>query len=109
MTSDGPLAAKEIQHVAAVSAEVAEHETLKYHLLGPSLTKAGQDSVDQQKVEYSVFFELRRMKLMAAARSQKSSTMPRKARSTSTMRKSRTRTLHRKSIVFYPVRGNLSG
>lgn len=26
------------------------HETLKYHLLGPSLTKAGQDSVDQQKV-----------------------------------------------------------
>lgn len=30
--------------------EVAEHDTLKYHLLGPSLTKAGQDSVDQQKV-----------------------------------------------------------
>lgn len=27
-----------------------EHDTLKYHLLGPSLTKAGQDSVDQQKV-----------------------------------------------------------
>lgn len=26
------------------------HNTLKYHLLGPSLTKAGQDSVDQQKV-----------------------------------------------------------
>lgn len=25
-------------------------ETLKYHLLGPSLTKAGQDSVDQRKV-----------------------------------------------------------
>lgn len=29
---------------------VSEHDTLKYHLLGPSLTKAGQDSVDQQKV-----------------------------------------------------------
>ncbi|KAL8688449.1 MAG: hypothetical protein Q9218_005640 [Villophora microphyllina] len=29
---------------------VADHDTLKYHLLGPSLTKAGQDSVDQQKV-----------------------------------------------------------
>lgn len=29
---------------------VAEHDTLKYHLLGPSLTKAGQDAVDQQKV-----------------------------------------------------------
>lgn len=27
-----------------------EHDTLKYHLLGPSLTKAGQDSVDQSKV-----------------------------------------------------------
>lgn len=26
------------------------HETLKYSLLGPSLTKAGQDSVDQTKV-----------------------------------------------------------
>ena len=26
------------------------HDSLKYHLLGPSLTKAGQDSVDQQKV-----------------------------------------------------------
>lgn len=25
-------------------------ETLKYQLLGPSLTKAGQDTVDQQKV-----------------------------------------------------------
>jgi DNA polymerase kappa len=25
-------------------------ETLKYHLLGPSLTKAGQDAVDQRKV-----------------------------------------------------------
>jgi DNA polymerase kappa len=29
---------------------VSEHDTLKYHLLGPSLTKAGQDSVDQKKV-----------------------------------------------------------
>lgn len=28
----------------------SEHNTLKYHLLGPSLTKAGQDAVDQQKV-----------------------------------------------------------
>lgn len=27
-------------------------ETLKYHLLGPSLTKAGQGNVDQQKVGY---------------------------------------------------------
>lgn len=27
-----------------------ELKTLKYHLLGPSLTKAGQDKVDQSKV-----------------------------------------------------------
>ena len=27
-----------------------EDDTLKYQLLGPSLTKAGQDAVDQQKV-----------------------------------------------------------
>lgn len=27
-----------------------EHKSLKYSLLGPSLTKSGQDSVDQSKV-----------------------------------------------------------
>ncbi|OJJ00909.1 hypothetical protein ASPVEDRAFT_127276 [Aspergillus versicolor CBS 583.65] len=30
-------------------------QTLKYHLLGPSLTKAGQDSVDQQKVSEIIY------------------------------------------------------
>jgi len=35
---------------AIENAKSAEHDTLKYHLLGPSLTKAGQDSVDQHKV-----------------------------------------------------------
>ncbi|KAL8911106.1 MAG: hypothetical protein Q9172_007731, partial [Xanthocarpia lactea] len=34
---------------------VAEHDTLKYHLLGPSLTKAGQDAVDQQKVSEIIY------------------------------------------------------
>lgn len=29
-----------------------DHESLKYQLLGPSLTKAGQDAVDQQKVRW---------------------------------------------------------
>ena len=33
-----------------VPAKPDEHDSLKYHLLGPSLTKAGQGSVDQQKV-----------------------------------------------------------
>ncbi|KAI4220326.1 MAG: hypothetical protein LQ349_008113 [Xanthoria aureola] len=34
---------------------VAEHDTLKYHLLGPSLTKPGQDAVDQQKVSEIIY------------------------------------------------------
>ncbi|KAI0606399.1 dna-directed polymerase [Pyrenophora tritici-repentis] len=32
-----------------------EHNSLKYHLLGPSLTKAGQDSVDQTKVSEIIY------------------------------------------------------
>ena len=32
-----------------------EHDSLKYHLLGPSLTKAGQDSVDQSKVSEIIY------------------------------------------------------
>ncbi|KAF2254609.1 DNA/RNA polymerase [Trematosphaeria pertusa] len=32
-----------------------EHDTLKYHLLGPSLTKAGQDAVNQQKVSEIIY------------------------------------------------------
>lgn len=32
-----------------------QHDTLKYHLLGPSLTKAGQDSVDQSKVSEIIY------------------------------------------------------
>ncbi|MCJ1285980.1 hypothetical protein MMC26_005322 [Xylographa opegraphella] len=31
------------------------HDSLRYHLLGPSLTKAGQDSVDQQKVSDIIY------------------------------------------------------
>ena len=53
MTTDDSKAEPEAQEsgtVAAAQVVVSEHDTLKYHLLGPSLTKAGQDSVDQQKV-----------------------------------------------------------
>lgn len=32
-----------------------DHETLKYHLLGPSLTKAGQDTVDQTRVSEIIY------------------------------------------------------
>ncbi|KAI9840927.1 MAG: hypothetical protein M1837_001106 [Sclerophora amabilis] len=35
--------------------EPAEHDTLRYHLLGPSLTKAGQDTVDQHKVSEVIY------------------------------------------------------
>ncbi len=35
-----------------------EHDTLKYSLLGPSLTKSGQDNVDQQKVGSNVILIL---------------------------------------------------
>ena len=40
---------------AAAEKAVTEHDTLKYHLLGPSLTKAGQDSVDQSKVSEIIY------------------------------------------------------
>ncbi|GAD96339.1 DNA-directed polymerase kappa, putative [Paecilomyces variotii No. 5] len=41
----------------AVDATAADgvHDTLKYHLLGPSLTKAGQDTVDQRKVSEIIY------------------------------------------------------
>lgn len=38
---DGPAAPQPL---------ASQHATLKYSLLGPSLTKAGQESVDQRKV-----------------------------------------------------------
>lgn len=40
-------AAEDIHEQAS---EEDKWKTLKYHLLGPSLTKAGQDKVDQSKV-----------------------------------------------------------
>lgn len=47
----GPQAVTDVCNTVPPSAEIDEHDTLKYHLLGPSLTKAGQDSVDQAKVQ----------------------------------------------------------
>ncbi|RAL61884.1 hypothetical protein DID88_002947 [Monilinia fructigena] len=35
--------------------EDSEHKSLKYSLLGPSLTKSGQDSVDQSKVSEIIY------------------------------------------------------
>ena len=53
MTEDGSSLQQDVgdsHPVEVLQAGLSEHDTLKYHLLGPSLTKAGQDSVDQQKV-----------------------------------------------------------
>lgn len=35
--------------------QASQHHSLKHHLLGPSLTKAGQDAVDQQKVSEIIY------------------------------------------------------
>ncbi|ETS81830.1 hypothetical protein PFICI_06832 [Pestalotiopsis fici W106-1] len=42
-------------NVALDAAAANDHDTLKYSLLGPSLTKAGQDSVDQSKVSEIIY------------------------------------------------------
>ncbi|GAM83316.1 hypothetical protein ANO11243_013030 [Dothideomycetidae sp. 11243] len=39
----------------ALAPAASQHHTLKYHLLGPSLTKAGQDAVDQSKVSEIIY------------------------------------------------------
>lgn len=49
MASSG-VPADQSNEETETSRKVEDYETLKYQLLGPSLTKAGQDAVDQQKV-----------------------------------------------------------
>ncbi|RYP05985.1 hypothetical protein DL764_003445 [Monosporascus ibericus] len=51
---DSPPIDEDAYNEAAVNAK-QEHDTLKYSLLGPSLTKAGQDSVDQTKVSEIIY------------------------------------------------------
>lgn len=67
-----------------------EHETLKYHLLGPSLTKAGQDQVDQKKVPCHLICTESCMASDVEIRSRKLSTMHLKAQSILTTRRQRT-------------------
>ena len=38
-----------------VAPEPSQHHSLRHHLLGPSLTKAGQDGVDQKKVSEIIY------------------------------------------------------
>lgn len=41
--------------VQALIPDASQHHSLKHHLLGPSLTKAGQDAVDQRKVSEIIY------------------------------------------------------
>ena len=50
---DGETTAKDV-----ALKEEDTHDTLKYQLLGPSLTKAGQDAVDQTKVDKPLVYLL---------------------------------------------------
>jgi DNA polymerase kappa len=50
MTSETPE-----DHGQQPENQASSQSTLKYHLLGPSLTKAGQDKVDQKKVSLWTF------------------------------------------------------
>lgn len=84
-----PLSEEDTVAAALGKTEVSEHDTLKYHLLGPSLTKAGQDSVDQHKVRIS---KASRQDTESESRFLKLSTMPRKAPNSSTTKNTRTRT-----------------
>jgi hypothetical protein len=77
---------------ALADSALSAHDTLKYHLLGPSLTKAGQDAVDQKKVG-----DRRDRALLSVfdvddlTRFRKSFTMPQKAPSSSTTKNPKTR------------------
>lgn len=46
----GPATEDAGQDTGVAAPLASQHHTLKYHLLGPSLTKPGQDNVDQKKV-----------------------------------------------------------
>ncbi|KAK2767743.1 hypothetical protein FQN54_003901 [Arachnomyces sp. PD_36] len=50
-----PAKAEEIEEKSDSTDKSIAHTTLKYQLLGPSLTKAGQDAVDQQKVSDIIY------------------------------------------------------
>ncbi|KAJ6104024.1 hypothetical protein N7523_010344 [Penicillium sp. IBT 18751x] len=54
-TPDGPVDNNDDRKDRSDPAGEDDFETLKYQLLGPSLTKAGQDAVDQQKVSEIIY------------------------------------------------------
>lgn len=101
-----PLPEKDEAENGVVAPLASQHHTLKYHLLGPSLTKPGQDNVDQKKVGSFLFKGL--YYRLTSFRSQKSSTKPRRGRNTSTARKSKTASSRSASIASSPGNDNLN-
>ncbi|KAJ9649851.1 hypothetical protein H2198_010822 [Neophaeococcomyces mojaviensis] len=57
VTVDGQNLDEAIENArnAAAFPAASQHHSLKHHLLGPSLTKAGQDKVDQKKVAEVIY------------------------------------------------------
>ncbi|KIW30141.1 uncharacterized protein PV07_05910 [Cladophialophora immunda] len=51
-TPDDPDDTSQAQEASLLA---SQHHSLKHHLLGPSLTKAGQDAVDQKKVSEIIY------------------------------------------------------
>lgn len=87
MNEAGEVDDAKVAEVLGVAQDGDEFKTLKYQLLGPSLTKAGQDSVDQNKVCILV----RRTKHSNSARYRKSFTMLPRALNFSTEKRSATK------------------
>lgn len=54
--AEASVPSKDPDDLASKDAD-GDHDTLKYSLLGPSLTKAGQDAVDQKKVRQSILHD----------------------------------------------------
>ncbi|TKA75044.1 hypothetical protein B0A55_06001 [Friedmanniomyces simplex] len=52
---DAVAAAAAAPTISSAPPDASQHHTLKYHLLGPSLTKSGQDGVDQGKVSEIIY------------------------------------------------------
>ncbi|KAH0848030.1 hypothetical protein AYO21_03606 [Fonsecaea monophora] len=54
-TDNSPDHVDQIPQAQNASLQASQHHSLKHHLLGPSLTKAGQDAVDQKKVSEIIY------------------------------------------------------
>lgn len=55
LATEATAAVLEAAASAVEQPESSQHHTLKYQLLGPSLTKSGQDGVDQKKVSEIIY------------------------------------------------------